>query len=219
MCNILQQKAITDRQAAYIINSVLLPQILYRSTLTILPKSTINIITGKYTKLCKTKSQMPSTTPNSVMHHRNIYGVKKLADVQSEEQISTLLLRLNDQGLVGETTRARLIQLQVRDAMAEVPTMVPSEVIPYRHCLLSQNRSWSTYTGNYLTQWIEQKRKDLEHVSDEELDLLIMDQPNSIAPHSHVLPAFMDDAELETDETMESSDLEDPSTTEEEEEE
>ncbi|KAG0074894.1 hypothetical protein BGZ93_004372, partial [Podila epicladia] len=59
MCNILRRKAITDRQAAYIINSVLLPQILYRSTLTILPASTVNTITGKYTKLCKSKSHMP----------------------------------------------------------------------------------------------------------------------------------------------------------------
>lgn len=292
MCTILQRKAITDRQAAYIINSVLLPQILYRVTLTILPKSTINNITGKYTKLCKKKSQMPATTPNSVMHHRNMFGVKKLADVQSEEQISTLMLHLNNQGIVGETTCTCLLQLQIREAMAEVPTMVPTDVIPYHHCLISQVcqlmhdhgvtldinmapmlslprnaisilkwsngtlerdvlfevckqgifyqeqilendsylMSWQTlrkafniqtltlpdwfrslqnfvnrptYTGNFLEWWMEQKSEELEHVSDEELDHLITNQPQPIALPSPPLLAPLNGTELEDNSDLE----------------
>ncbi|KAF9382696.1 hypothetical protein CPB97_007010, partial [Podila verticillata] len=230
MCTILQRKAITDRQAAYIINSVLLPQILYRVTLTILPKSTINNITGKYTKLCKKKSQMPATTPNSVMHHRNMFGVKKLADVQSEEQISTLMLHLNNQGIVGETTCTCLLQLQIREAMAEVPTMVPTDVIPYHHCLISQvcqlmhdhgvtldinmapmlslprnaiSILKPTYTGNFLEWWMEQKSEELEHVSDEELDHLITNQPQPIALPSPPLLAPLNGTELEDNSDLE----------------
>lgn len=138
ICNTLRWRAVTDRIATYIINSVLLPQVLYRSTLTILPTSTLNILTGKYTKLCKSKSGMPSTTPNSIMHHRNLYGVKRLDDAQAEEQISTLQLWLNDPGLVGTTVRARLHWLQTRNAMAELPTMIPEAVTPYRHCIISK---------------------------------------------------------------------------------
>ncbi|KFH70466.1 hypothetical protein MVEG_03316 [Podila verticillata NRRL 6337] len=268
MCNILRRKAITDRQAAYIINSVLLPQILYRSTLTVLPTSTVNTITGKYTKLCKSKSQMPTTTPNSLMHHRNMYGIKKLGDVQCEEQISTLQLRLNDPGLVGETTRARLFQLQVRNAMAEVPTRSPAEVKPYRQCLLSQvcqlmhdrgvtldinmapamdlptnalsilkwsngalerdvlfelskrgifyleqileNEShlMSPYTSEYLRQWMEQKREDLEHISDEDLDPFINDQHTPTTPSSNSALPSESEAEDMVEELVENGDLE-----------
>ncbi|KAF9375552.1 hypothetical protein CPC16_000667 [Podila verticillata] len=235
MCNILRRKAITDRQAAYIINSVLLPQILYRSTLTVLPTSTVNTITGKYTKLCKSKSQMPTTTPNSLMHHRNMYGIKKLGDVQCEEQISTLQLRLNDPGLVGETTRARLFQLQVRNAMAEVPTRSPAEVKPYRQCLLSQvcqlmhdrgvtldinmapamdlptnalSILKSPYTSEYLRQWMEQKHEDLEHISDEDLDPFINDQHTPTTPSSNSALPSESEAEDMVEELVENGDLE-----------
>ncbi|KAG0353232.1 hypothetical protein BG005_007470, partial [Podila minutissima] len=72
------------------------------------------------------------------MHHRNLYGVKRLDDAQAEEQISTLQLRLNDPGLVGTTVHAHLHRLQTQNAMAELPTMIPEAVTPYRHCIISK---------------------------------------------------------------------------------
>jgi len=137
VCNILKPKAITDKQTTYIINNVLIPRVLYRISVQILPATFLTRMTGKYMVLCKSKARMPSTTPNSVMHHRRIYAVKNLADAQAEEQISTLALRLNDKGFLGQICRARVLALQQRNKMDVVPTMAPGQVKRYKHSFVS----------------------------------------------------------------------------------
>jgi len=133
ICNILRPKAITDKQTTYIINNVLIPRVLYRISAQILPPTFLQKITGTYMKLCKHKARMPSTTPNSLMHHNRLYAVKNLADAQAEEQISTLALRLNDKDLVGQICRARILMLQCRNKMDVTPTQDPGRVKRYRH--------------------------------------------------------------------------------------
>ncbi|KAF9909382.1 hypothetical protein BX616_011206, partial [Lobosporangium transversale] len=76
---------------------------------------------------------MPSTTPNSIMHHPRFYAIKNLEDAQTEEQISTLFLRLNDNGLMGRICRARLIALQKRLRTSKLPTAEPHKIKAYKH--------------------------------------------------------------------------------------
>ncbi|GJJ69416.1 hypothetical protein EMPS_01762 [Entomortierella parvispora] len=137
ICNILRRKAITDRQAVYIINSVLVNRIIYRTSAQIIPKTMLKRLTGKYMSLCKTKARLPSTTPNSIMEHHRFYAVKRLEDAQAEEQITGLWLRLNDTGLVGKIGRARLIQLQQQLQMEVSPTSDPERVKGTRHNFIS----------------------------------------------------------------------------------
>ncbi|KAG0034166.1 hypothetical protein BGZ83_004216, partial [Gryganskiella cystojenkinii] len=137
ICTILRRKAITDRQTTYIINSVLVNRIIYRTSAQIIPQSTLKRLTGKYMALCKTKAHLPSTTPNSVMTHHRFYSVKTLEDAQAEEQISGLWLRLNDTGIVGRICRARLLQLQRQLKMDTSPTMEPEMVKSTRHSFIS----------------------------------------------------------------------------------
>ncbi|KAF9176775.1 hypothetical protein BGZ49_005950, partial [Haplosporangium sp. Z 27] len=138
ICNILDKKVITDRQVALIVNSVLLPRLQYRLAVHVLSPSKLQQLTGMYMKLCKRKSRLPATTPNSIMHHNRLYAIRHLADIQAEEHISSLFLRLNDTELVGQVTRARLYQLQRRQKMTTCPTMEPQSVPYYNHNLISK---------------------------------------------------------------------------------
>ena len=137
ICSILSKKAVTDRMATYIINGVLIPKVIYKTAVQIMSSSFVRKITGKYLTVCKKKAHMPSTTPNSIMHHNRLYAVKSLADAQAEEQVSTFFLRLNDQGLVGKVCRARLLMLQIRNKMNVIPTKDPASVKAYRHNIAS----------------------------------------------------------------------------------
>ncbi|KAF9992446.1 hypothetical protein BGZ80_008547, partial [Entomortierella chlamydospora] len=49
-----------------------------------------------------------------------------------------MFMRLNDTGMVGKVTRARLYHLQCRLRMITCPTMEPQEVRFYNHSLISK---------------------------------------------------------------------------------
>ncbi|KAF8946278.1 hypothetical protein BGZ46_005822, partial [Entomortierella lignicola] len=121
ICKVLSRKAITDKQVVYIINNVLIPRILYRLTTTILTASEVARIVGQYCGMVKQKLGLPRETPNSILHHRRLYGLRHFGDVQEEEQISTALLRLNDHGLVGQVMEARSLAHQA-ECRLPVPT-------------------------------------------------------------------------------------------------
>ena len=82
LANILQTKQITDKQAAYIINTVLLPILEYRIHNIVLSQTTCNKILSKYLTIAKHKAKLPRTTPNSTMLNHNIYGIKNIWDIQ-----------------------------------------------------------------------------------------------------------------------------------------
>ncbi|KAF8941983.1 hypothetical protein BGZ46_006854, partial [Entomortierella lignicola] len=63
ICKVLSRKAITDKQAIYIIDNVLIPRILYRLKTTILTAREINQIVGQYTGMVKQKIGFPRGTP------------------------------------------------------------------------------------------------------------------------------------------------------------
>ncbi|KAF9973890.1 hypothetical protein BGZ73_002848, partial [Actinomortierella ambigua] len=94
-------------------------------------------ITGWIMKLCKRKFHLPSNTPNAIMAHHRLGGVRLIEDLQAEEQIPSLHSRLNDTGLIGQLTRERVLALWARSGTAAEPTVTPSEVKTYRHCLTS----------------------------------------------------------------------------------
>ncbi|CAO3566946.1 unnamed protein product [Mortierella alpina] len=60
--------------------------------------------------------QMQNAVHNTQQHSAS--AIRALADVQAEEQISSLHNRLNDDGLIGRLTRKRLIALQARSKLA-----------------------------------------------------------------------------------------------------
>ncbi|KAG0221057.1 hypothetical protein BGW41_007254, partial [Actinomortierella wolfii] len=99
---LLGKKHLTDKQAVFIINSVLIPIILYRLTLCIPSDTEIARLTTKYTNMIRQKLGFARGTPNTVLYHRRLYGLRKIEDALVEEHVSTYALRLNDHGLVGQ---------------------------------------------------------------------------------------------------------------------
>src|SRR5437763_6558136 len=112
LINILKTKQITDKQAAYIINTVIIPTLEYRIHNIVLSKTTCDQILSTHLTTAKHKSNLSRSIPNSVMLNHNIYGIKNIWDIQLQHHISKFLLRLNNSNLLGTITKIRIQQLQ-----------------------------------------------------------------------------------------------------------
>ncbi|KAG0343273.1 hypothetical protein BG005_002520 [Podila minutissima] len=88
----LLHKSVTDVQAMYIVNNVLIPIILYQLTCTILSAHELKFLVGKYMSTIHQNVTMPASLPNSILFHCRLYGLHALTDVQNEEQVSMALL-------------------------------------------------------------------------------------------------------------------------------
>ena len=78
LINILKTKQITDKQTAYIINTVIIPTLEYRIHNIVLSKTTCDQILSTYLTTAKYKSNLSRSILNSVMLNHNIYGIKNI---------------------------------------------------------------------------------------------------------------------------------------------
>jgi len=78
LINILKTKQITDKQATYIINIVIIPTLEYRIYNLVLPQKTCNQILSSYLTVAKHKANLPRSIPNSIMLNYNIYSIKNI---------------------------------------------------------------------------------------------------------------------------------------------
>ncbi|KAF9156715.1 hypothetical protein BGX20_004197 [Mortierella sp. AD010] len=158
ICKILARKAITDKQAIYIVNNVLIPRILYRLTTTILTASEVTRIVGQYSGMIRQNLGLPSGTPNSILHHRRLHGLRPFGDSQEEEQISTALLRLNDHGLVRQVMEARFLAHQVES------TPLPAKTCRKITHQLAKDKvvylqDVTTVDGAAIASWLDLKQR------------------------------------------------------------
>jgi hypothetical protein len=124
---VLQKKKITDKQTTYILNRVLIPRIKYRMQHCNLQRITCNTLTTIYRKILKNKALICGTMPNSVIHNKEIYGLKSIWEIQLESQITSLLHSLNENGPTGLSTIIRLKQAQINNWE---PTNILEDGIP-----------------------------------------------------------------------------------------
>lgn len=111
---LLRRKKITDKLVEYIINRVLIPRIEYRIQHCSLDRRTCNRLTTQLRKVLKSTAGIAITMPNSVIHHKKIYNIKSIWEIQLENQITNMFNRLNDNGPAGLSTIIRLKQAQIR---------------------------------------------------------------------------------------------------------
>ncbi|RHZ72733.1 hypothetical protein Glove_239g8 [Diversispora epigaea] len=112
MANILKGKPITDKQAIYIFNAVVIPMLEYSlNDMTLSEKECLKITT-KFISMIKNKALLPITAPNALIHAKEAYDVCHLWDRQLQMQSNNLFNRLNDKGMLGCSTRVRLQHLQ-----------------------------------------------------------------------------------------------------------
>src|SRR6266496_4055271 len=82
MAFILRGKPITDKQAIYIFNAVVIPMLEYSlNDMTLSEKECLNI-TSKFISVIKNKALLPITVPNALIHAREAYDVCSLWDRQ-----------------------------------------------------------------------------------------------------------------------------------------
>ena len=111
--NQLIPKQVTDFQAVYLINHVLVPSILARCIILVPSYQECLRWTQQYLSLVKWKSGLPRDTPNIMLFHPCLYKLTDLYDAVSEMHISELWLQLNspESSLAGKLSRLQLLSL------------------------------------------------------------------------------------------------------------
>src|ERR1043165_9802152 len=112
LINITNTKKITGKQAAYIINTVIIPTIEYRLHNIILLQSTCNNILSKYLSVVKHKSNLSRSFSNNSMLNPYMYNIRNIWDIQLQHHITNFQQQINDPNILGITTKVRLQQLQ-----------------------------------------------------------------------------------------------------------
>ena len=82
LIQIANTKQITDTQARYIINTVIIPSIEYRLQNIVLSQSLCNKILSQHIGLVKHKAKLSRTIPTSTLLHPHIYNIKNIWDIQ-----------------------------------------------------------------------------------------------------------------------------------------
>src|SRR5438105_4179397 len=103
--DILYTKNITNKQASYIINKVIIPTLEYRIQNIVIPLTICRTILSKYLTVAKHKANYSKILPNSTMLNHNIYSIKNIWDIQLQHYISNFLSRLNNFDLLGVSTQ------------------------------------------------------------------------------------------------------------------
>jgi len=112
LIKIASTKQITDIQARYIINTVIIPTIEYRLHNIVLSQNTCNKILTSHIGLVKNKAKLNRTIPTSTLLYPQLYNIRNIWDIQLQHHITNFTKRLNSPDLLGTSTRIRLQQLQ-----------------------------------------------------------------------------------------------------------
>ncbi|RHZ78511.1 hypothetical protein Glove_162g74 [Diversispora epigaea] len=98
MALILRGKPITDKQAIYIFNAVVILMLEYSLNDMTLSETECLRITTRFISTIKNKALLAITVPNALIHAKEAYNVGNLWDRQVQMQSSNLINRLNDKG-------------------------------------------------------------------------------------------------------------------------
>src|SRR6185295_2998985 len=100
LIKIASTKQITDTQARYIINTVIIPTIEYRLHNIVLSQNTCNKILTSHIGLVKNKAKLNRTIPTSTLLHPQLYNIRNIWDIQLQHHITNFTKRLNSSDLL-----------------------------------------------------------------------------------------------------------------------
>ncbi|CAG8740524.1 11711_t:CDS:1, partial [Ambispora leptoticha] len=86
----LQFTHIIEKQAIYIINSVITPRLLYQLYSFFLSAAQTNTLNKTYIQLIKNKAKLARGVPNSFIFNPDIYAINNLAQAQLSSLVLTL---------------------------------------------------------------------------------------------------------------------------------
>src|SRR5260364_286411 len=91
----MQKAIITEKQAIYLINNVLITRLAYKLYSSYLSSNQLDTLTRLYSNLVKSKAKLARGVPNSFLFHQNIYGLKNLIQIQPTSLATSLLKNIN----------------------------------------------------------------------------------------------------------------------------
>ena len=91
---------------------MILTHIAYRIQNTYLLLATCKKLTKQYTETIKHKAGFARTSPNSTFFHHQIYGLRTIENIQTQQHISTIYRLLNHSNFQNSSLRIRLQQIQ-----------------------------------------------------------------------------------------------------------
>src|SRR6185437_7064095 len=139
--NKMQRSIITEKQAIYIINCVLIPRLAYCLYSTFLKAGQTNSLTKIYTNLIKNKARLSRNIPNSFLFHPEIYALKPLSQVQSQHLATNFLRNINHPEFDSSFLKIRLQELQdATNSRQSILRTIP--LLPRNH--------FNTYTGQTI---------------------------------------------------------------------
>src|SRR4051812_28908007 len=109
----IKRKAITDKQAHYIIHSVLYPIIEYRSQATYLPSSMVKKWDTMIRNAFRKKTRLAKDHPLESIHHPDLYNLKSIEDLQAESKITNMIIRINTPGITQEFAIQQVLECQL----------------------------------------------------------------------------------------------------------
>ena len=132
--NITKSKPITDRQFSYVVNYVLIPQLLYKMRNTPLSQSTCVNLNQSIRSLFKHKCYFPKTAPNVVFHSKMFYNLSDLWTEQLGEIATSLLNQFNTSSpLLFNVSMIRLFKLQQLELAPTSPLVCWNPLYEFSH--------------------------------------------------------------------------------------
>ena len=105
-------RRVTDKQARYIINHVIMPSLEYLLNDMYIPENICNNLMTKIAKTFKHKVGLANTTPNNCIYNKLEYGIFHIFDRQVQLHATNWLNKINLENATGKIARFRLQSLQ-----------------------------------------------------------------------------------------------------------
>src|SRR5205085_6010552 len=93
-------------------NTVILTRIAYRIQNTYLSLAICKKLTKQYTAAIKHKARFARTSSNSIFFHHQIYGLRTIENIQTQQHISTIYRLLNYTNFQNSSLRICLQQIK-----------------------------------------------------------------------------------------------------------
>ncbi|GES91125.1 hypothetical protein GLOIN_2v1827388 [Rhizophagus clarus] len=111
-CRLFRWKKLKEKQIIAIWNIVIIPRIEYQLQAIVLTEDECNELIRKINVLIKHSCDLPSTTPNFLLHDKDIYGLKHIYNLQIENLSKNIIYMMNDEGRLKEIMELKMIQEQ-----------------------------------------------------------------------------------------------------------
>src|SRR6185436_4932736 len=101
LIKIASSKCITDTQAQFIINTVIIPTIKYRLHNIVLSQAICKKILAHHIGLVKQKAKLSHTIPTSTLLHPQLYNIHNIWNIQLQHHIFNYIKHFNNAEILG----------------------------------------------------------------------------------------------------------------------